>query len=228
MIDRIEFMHKKSFIHRDIKPDNFLIGLNENSHIIYIIDFGLSEKYRNSRTYKHIPFSTNNSFVGTARYSSINSLKGYSQSRRDDLESLGYVLLYFLKGSLPWQGLKIQDWNDKHKKILEIKTLTSTEELCEGFPKEFMEFLNYAKNLKFEDEPNYNFLRGLLFSILEKQKDKFDFWYDWVNEKPNITDKISIERYIKNNTRVSFEYGKIEDEKNIEEIKGSEKKNINE
>ncbi len=105
MINRIENLHKHNFIHRDIKPENFVIGLENKSNIIYLIDFGLSKRFKNSKTFQHIPYRENRSLIGTVRYSSINSHLGIEPSRRDDLESIAYVLIYFLKGYLPWQGL---------------------------------------------------------------------------------------------------------------------------
>ena len=218
MLDRVEFIHNESLIHRDIKPENFAIGLGNKSHIIYMIDFGLYKKYRNRKTHEHIKFETNKKFSGTARYASINNLKGYQQSRRDDLESIAYVLLYFLRGNLPWQGLHADKREDKYKKILEKKQSISAEELCEGFPNEFVEFINYTRNLEFEEEPNYKFLKELLYTVLEKQNCKYDFWYDWISEKPIITDRISVERYMNKNSNISL---KNEDKK----CEAKEKKN---
>ena len=188
MLDRLEFVHSKNIIHRDIKPDNFVLGLGDKSHIIYVLDFGLSKKYRSSRTHQHIKFNVNKKLTGTARYASINALKGCEQSRRDDLEAIGYVLMYFLRGSLPWQGLKVHKGEDRYKKILMTKRSTSAEDLCKGFPNEFVEYINYTRNMEFEADPDYKFLRGLLVSVLEKQNTTYDFWYDWVTEAPNITD----------------------------------------
>ena len=205
MLDRLEFIHNKNIIHRDIKPDNFVLGLDNKSHIIYVLDFGLSKKFRSSRTHQHIKFNVNKKLTGTARYASINALKGCEQSRRDDLEAIGYVLMYFLRGSLPWQGLHVHKGEDRYKKILNKKRSTSAEELCLGFPNEFVEYINYTRNLEFEADPDYKFLRGLLVSALEKQNTKYDFWYDWVTERPTITDRVAIERYINNNTDFSLE-----------------------
>jgi serine/threonine protein kinase len=230
MLDRLEFVHNKNIIHRDIKPDNFVLGLENKSHIIYLLDFGLSKKFRSSRTHQHIKFSVNKKLTGTARYASINALKGCEQSRRDDLEAIGYVLMYFLRGHLPWQGLHVKQGEDRYKKILMKKRETKAEDLCKGFPKEFIEYINYTRNLEFEADPDYKFLRGLLTTVLEREKATFDFWYDWVKEKPVITDEIAIERYIKNNTEISLEIPDDKKEKEEEnKINDDEKENnINE
>merc|ERR1740121_2880022 len=106
MIHRLQGLHAKGLLHRDIKPENFLVGLGANAHKVFAIDFGLSKRFRDSRTRAHIPFREGKRLTGTARYVSINTHLGLEQSRRDDLESVGYVLLYFLRGSLPWQGLR--------------------------------------------------------------------------------------------------------------------------
>ena len=223
MLDRLEFIHNKNIIHRDIKPDNFVLGLDNKSHIIYVLDFGLSKKYRSSRTHQHIKFSVNKKLTGTARYASINALKGCEQSRRDDLEAIGYVLMYFLRSSLPWQGLHVHKGEDRYKKILTKKRGTSAEELCKGFPSEFAEYINYTRNLEFEADPDYKFLRGLLLSVLEKENQPYDFCYDWVSEKPTVMDQIAIERYMNKNYNVSLEITNDKKEK-----EGESKNNENE
>ena len=140
MIDRIEYIHSRKIIHRDIKPDNFVMGRGLKSHIVYVLDFGLSKKYWSSSHKCHIPYCTGKKLTGTARYASINALSGYEQSRRDDLESIGYIIMYFIRGSLPWQGLKINKKDDRYKKICEKKRDTSAKDLCSGFPHEFETF----------------------------------------------------------------------------------------
>ena len=186
MLDRIEYIHSRKIIHRDIKPDNFVIGRGKNSHIVYILDFGLSKKYWSSTHKCHIPFIIGKKLTGTARYASVNALSGFEQGRRDDLESLAYILLYFLRGSLPWQGLKVNNKENRYKKICEIKKKIPSSELCKGFPKEFEDFINYIKNLEFTEVPDYEYLRQLLKNILEKSNNKIDYYFDWDKEKPNI------------------------------------------
>lgn len=119
------------------------MGINENNIMVYLIDFGLAKKYRSSRNLQHIKYTNNKKLTGTARYASINALRGsgkffakiiLEQSRRDDLEAIGYVLMYFLRGSLPWQGLRVDKREDRYKKIYEKKKSTTAEELCTGFP----------------------------------------------------------------------------------------------
>lgn len=141
MLKRIEYTHDKNHIHRDIKPDNFMMGVNSTENSLFIIDFGLAKKYRSSTKKGHIAFKTNKNITGTARYCSINTHRGYEQSRRDDLESIGYVLIYFLKGILPWQGIKCRQDEDHYTKIFEKKKATGLDDLCKGFPgKSFLKY----------------------------------------------------------------------------------------
>lgn len=118
--------------------------------------------------------------TGTARYASINTHLGIEQSRRDDLESLGYVLIYFLRGELPWQGMKAKTMKEKYEKIMEKKIASPIEVLCKGFPEEFASFINYTRELKFDDRPDYGYLRRLLKTISDREKIEFDFVFDWV------------------------------------------------
>ncbi|XP_029204469.1 casein kinase I-like [Acropora muricata] len=179
MISRIEYVHCKNFIHRDIKPDNFLMGLGKKGSLVYIIDFGLAKKYRDPRTHQHIPYRENKNLTGTARYASINTHLGIEQSRRDDLESLGYVLMYFNLGSLPWQGLKAATKKQKYERISEKKMSTPIEVLCKGFPSEFSTYLNNCRSLRFDDKPDYSHLRQLFRNLFHCQGYVYDYIFDW-------------------------------------------------
>ncbi|KAI8641182.1 kinase-like domain-containing protein [Parasitella parasitica] len=182
MITRIQSVHEKNLIYRDIKPDNFLIGRQGTSdaNTVYLIDFGMAKQYRDPKTKQHIPYRERKSLSGTARYMSINTHLGREQSRRDDLESLGHVFMYFLRGSLPWQGLKAATNKQKYEKIGEKKQSTPIKDLCAGFPKEFGIYLQYVRKLGFEETPDYEFLRDLFTKALENNGDENDEIYDWM------------------------------------------------
>jgi serine/threonine protein kinase len=180
LITRIEYMHTKGFIHRDIKPENFVIGDVSNSNIIYVIDFGLSKKYRDPKTHEHIKPKEGKSLTGTARYASINTHDGKEQSRRDDLESIAYMLIYFLKGKLPWQGFKEKNAEKKFTLIGEMKEKISTDEICEGCPNEFKQFLEEVRLLEFTEEPNYSHYKELFRSLFIDRGFCYDYEFDWV------------------------------------------------
>ncbi|CAI0419934.1 unnamed protein product [Linum tenue] len=179
MINRVEFVHSKSFLHRDLKPDNFLMGLGRRANQVYIIDFGLAKKYRDTSTHQHIPYRENKNLTGTARYASMNTHLGIEQSRRDDLESLGYVLMYFLRGSLPWQGLRAGTKKQKYEKISEKKVSTSIEALCRGYPTEFASYFHYCRSLRFDDKPDYAYLKRLFRDLFIREGFQFDYVFDW-------------------------------------------------
>jgi casein kinase 1 len=179
MLYRIEYLHSKNFIHRDIKPDNFLIGHGKKSNIVYLIDFGLAKKYRDPKSQQHIPYRENKSLTGTARYASINAHLGIEQSRRDDLEAIGYVLMYFNRGQLPWQGFQANSKEEKYHKIMESKRATSVETLCKGHPAVFASYLNYCRALRFEDRPDYAYLRRLFKDLFMREGFVNDGMFDW-------------------------------------------------
>ena len=181
MVSRIEFIHSRNFLHRDVKPDNFLIGRGQKKSQIFAIDFGLAKRYRDPRTGLHIPYRDGKNLTGTARYASVNTHLGIEQSRRDDIEALGYILVYFMKGSLPWQGLKAKNMKEKYEKIKEKKISTSLDDLCKGLPAEFKTFIQYARDLKFEERPDYSYLKNVIRQISENNKISFDTSkFDWI------------------------------------------------
>jgi len=179
LISRIEFIHGKNFIHRDMKPDNFLMGLGKKGNLVYVIDFGLAKKFRDPRTHQHIPYREHKNLTGTARYTSINTHLGIEQSRRDDMEALGYILIYFLNGTLPWQGLRAKTKAQKYEKISEKKLSTSVEELCKGAPAEFATYHNYVRSLRFEEKPDYAYLRQSIRNLFHRQGFSYDYVFDW-------------------------------------------------
>lgn len=179
MINRVEYVHSKSFLHRDIKPDNFLMGLGRRANQVYVIDFGLAKKYREPTTHHHIPYRENKNLTGTARYASINTHLGIEQSRRDDLESLGYVLMYFLRGSLPWQGLKAGTKKQKYERISERKMSTTIEGLCRTYPNEFSSYFHYCRSLRFDDKPDYIYLKRIFRDLFIREGFQFDYVFDW-------------------------------------------------
>jgi serine/threonine protein kinase len=153
IIKIIKYIHSCGFIHRDIKPDNFTIGHTQKDKI-FCIDFGLATKYIDSNNL-HYKQKHNTKFVGTARYASINAHLGNTQSRKDDLESIGYILVYFFKGSLPWQNIKSSVKEKKYQLILEKKQNTTRVQLCKGLPDIFLCYFQYIDSLKYDERPRY-------------------------------------------------------------------------
>ena len=179
MLNRIEFIHSRHIIHRDIKPENFLMGRGKKNNIVYLCDFGLAKRFRDKKTGAHIPYQNGKNFTGTATYASLYTHMGIEQSRRDDLESLAFILVYFSKGTLPWKNLKAKNIKDKQVKIFSKKINTKVEDICSELPQEFSKFLQYARDLHFEHKPDYDYLRGLLNEMntdrVPLNKVNFDF-----------------------------------------------------
>lgn len=183
MLQRMLDIHEHNLVYRDVKPDNFLIGKpnTPQANMVYIVDFGMAKQYRDPKTKTHIPFREKKALSGTARYMSINTHLGREQLRRDDLESLGHVFMYFLRGLLPWQGLKAPTNKQKYEKIGLTKQTTSISELCYGFPVQFAQYLTYVRNLEFEENPDYAYLLSLMDGALESIGEKEDGHYDWMD-----------------------------------------------
>ena len=154
------------------------MGLEENASTLYLIDYGLAKKWKTSNG-THIPFREGKSLTGTARYASAATHLGVEQSRRDDLEGAGYVLLYLLKGELPWQGLRARTKEDKYQKIKECKVNTAIETLCLGYPEEMATYMTYCRNLGFDETPNYAYLRKLFRELYNKCMFEHNFIFDW-------------------------------------------------
>jgi len=179
MISRIEYMHAKGLLHRDVKPDNFVIGLGKSVNHVHIIDFGLAKIYCDPLTQQHIPYREGKSFTGTACFASINTHLGLEQSRRDDLESLGHVLIYFLKGTLPWDGLKAHDKKEKYERVMKMKMSTTVKVLCKHLPRVFATYIEYCRSLNFNDRPDYRRLQNLLKDCFLEEGYLHDYVYDW-------------------------------------------------
>ena len=224
MINILKYIHDRHIIHRDMKPDNFVMGYDYKNAKLYLLDFGLAKKYRSSKTLVQYPYIKKKKLTGTARYASIHALEEMEQSRRDDLESAGYVMMYFLRGSLPWQGLKIKTKEDRYRRILETKKDTSTDELCKDFPEEFKYYLDYCKSLGYSENPDYESLKkNFLLLVREKMCENFDFIYDWTTKNDIKKRSINNENLLEENN----DNKKSEDNENRHEFNEQNIKNKN-
>ena len=235
-IERIEYIHSKGYLHGDIKPENFVIG-NNDQRIIYIIDFGLSKKYRSDRTGNHIQFCITKKMNGTARYASTNSLRGVEISRRDDLECLAYMIIYFIMKKLPWQGVKANSLQNRYKKIYYMKKKLIYDENFKQLPKEIQEFYNDIKKLKFEEKPNYVKLKGYFYILLKKNGFEADNNFSWINrdhptntkeiininERKSNSQKRLMDKLLKNSNKLKKEKKEEEIKHNIKIVKTSSK-----
>ena len=235
-IERIEYIHSKGYLHGDIKPENFVIG-NNDQRIIYIIDFGLSKKYRSDRTGNHIQFCITKKMNGTARYASTNSLRGVEISRRDDLECLAYMIIYFIMKKLPWQGVKANSLQNRYKKIYYMKKKLIYDENFKQLPKEIQEFYNDIKKLKFEEKPNYVKLKGYFYILLKKNGFEADNNFSWINrdhlintkeiininERKSNSQKRLMDKLLKNSNKLKKEKKEEEIKNNIKIVKTSSK-----
>jgi serine/threonine protein kinase len=181
LLELFEYFHGKGLIYRDTKPENFLLGQTntDDYNVVHIIDLGLCKEYLD-KNQNHIPFAEGKGITGTARYMSINNHLGREQGRRDDLEAVGYLLIYFFKGHLPWMGLTAKTTQQRYKMIADLKQQISVDELCAQMPEEFNKYLNIVRNLEFEDQPKYKILINMFNKLLSKNGfDPNDGFYDW-------------------------------------------------
>ena len=191
ILNRIKTLHENNYIHRDIKPENFTIGLKKFKNVIYMIDYGLTRKFCDSHK-NHIPYKEGKHLTGTALYASIYTHKGIEQSRRDDLESLGYMMIYFCKGELPWMNVKGKSKDIKYKRIMEKKIEMKPDSLCQGLPEEIKQYFKYVRELQFTEEPNYEYLLSLLNNAMKKNNIKNDLKYDWCVQNVSNINKINL------------------------------------
>jgi len=180
MISRVELLHAHGLVHRDIKPGNFVIGLDDKVNQVHIIDFGLAKPLRGSKVQQRQPCEQlAKSFAGTPGYASVNTHLGMEQTQRDDLESIGYVLLYFSRGHLPWHGVQGKTPEETFDLIMEKKLSLPAEVLCQDLPSEFVTYFNYCRGLNLGEHPDYSFLRDLLQGLFHREGFRHDHTFDW-------------------------------------------------
>uniref|UniRef100_A0A7S2JAM2 Casein kinase I n=1 Tax=Zooxanthella nutricula TaxID=1333877 RepID=A0A7S2JAM2_9DINO len=189
VLNLLEFVHSKEIVHRDVKPDNFLMGLGPNAGQVYLIDFGLAKRYWDAQNDKHLQCREGKALTGTTRYASVNAHLGIEQSRRDDLESAGYMFMYFLRGGLPWQHLRGKNRQASLSAIAKSKMATTPEVLARNYPPQFREYLNYCRRLKFEERPEYEHLRQLFRDLCASEGFSKDLSFDWTPHSGRSSDK---------------------------------------
>jgi casein kinase 1 len=191
MISRLEFIHHKSYIHRDLKPENFTMGIGKRSHHCNIIDFGLAKRYRDLKTGEHIEMVTGKSLTGTARYVSINTHEGLQQARRDDMEGLAYVMLYLLRGKLPWMGGPQNATKaERYERIANLKKTIGSAQLVGDDADCFLKYLNYSKGLGYMDEPDYEKCREFFEQTFDENGYTWDYRYSWLPGERATKDSI--------------------------------------
>ena len=183
LLDRLENLHDRSgCLHRDLKPENMMMGRGKSKHILHLVDLGLAKLFIDRKTGEHImPKNTRRSLVGTARYASPNAHYGKDLSRRDDMESAGYVLVYLGRGKLPWQGVKATNKQERYERIAEIKLRTKSSDLCRGLPQEFQLLMDYVHKLAYAERPDYKLLRGMFHEAMDAKGYRFDDVFDWLH-----------------------------------------------
>ena len=220
MMCRLEYIHEKGFIHRDIKPENFVTGINDDSNTIYLIDFGLARRFKDKKTGAHTPYRENRQMIGTVRYASINTQIGIEQSRRDDVEAVGYVLVYLALGRLPWQRAGKEKGKGHLAKVLEKKLITPPEILCKKLPKQFSFIFQYIRKLKFEERPDYNMMKCLLADLLLSKMNltkTTTFTFDWFKDPNNLELSESLDNMKQNNSSNKSEENKDDENENDNE-----------
>lgn len=179
MLSIVEAVHDEGFIHRDLKPDNFLMGNATDPQSVYLVDFGLSKCFWNPETDEHIPSRSGKHLTGTPRYASIKNHQGFEQGRRDDLETLGYIFIYFLAGGLPWQDIQTSSKRARYNEILKMKrTMLRDGSLFEGLPDEFRLYFRHVTGLEFQERPDYDYLKSLFRTLYQKQNYQTHV-FDW-------------------------------------------------
>lgn len=217
MLERISDLHKKGYLHRNIRPESFLIGGEDNKDMLYLVDFGLSKKY--VKDGKAIPFKKGRKMTGTLRFASINSQLGLEQARRDDLESIGYVLVYFLKGELPWQSVVAGSKEDKNKAVLKMKLETQVNTLTKGLPEAFKDYLNSVRCMNYDTEPEYGKYRKMFKAVLKNKLDESE-GFDWHRADEPVEEDSELEDSDSNDSSFDpmesklreFQYQKIQKE----------------